>query len=223
MNLAIDRAVEVKIVLEMRKTDNITMRLWLETIENVVGSNGLKSILNYAHLKQFIDSYPPDNDDLDIPLEDLRKFYLALYDLFGHKGARSLQLRVGREFIRIGTEKRPTIAKALKLSTRLVPENMRIRLALQKYADIYDERQPSLIHKPRMEVREEDEYFLLIDKDNFESEGMSSDTPVCNTCVGRLQYTIEWITGRPHQIEEIECRAMGHPFDVFRISKAPQE
>ena len=210
-------------VPEVRKTDNITMRLWLETVENVVGSNGLKSILNYAQLKHFIDSFPPDNDNQEIPLEDLRKFYLALHDLFGQKGARSLQLRIGREFIRIGTEKRPTLAKALRLSTRLVPETKRIQLALQKYADIYDERQPSLTYHPRIEVKEEDEYFLLIDKDNFESEGLSSDVPVCNTCVGRLQYIMEWITGHPHHIEEIECRAMGHPFDIFKISKAPKE
>ena len=208
---------------EVRTTDNITMRLWLETVENVVGSNGLKSILNYAQLKHFIDSFPPDNDNQEIPLEDLRKFYLALHDLFGQKGARSLQLRIGREFVRIGTEKRPTLAKALKLSTRLVPETKRIQLALQKYADVYDERQPSLTYHPRIEVKEEDEYFLLIDKDNFESEGLSSEVPVCNTCVGRLQYIMEWITGHPHKIEEIECRAMGHPFDIFRISKAPKE
>jgi len=210
-------------VPEVRTTDNITMRLWLETVENVVGSNGLKSILNYAQLKHFIDSFPPDNDNQEIPLEDLRKFYLALHDLFGQKGARSLQLRIGREFVRIGTEKRPTLAKALKLSTRLVPETKRIQLALQKYADVYDERQPSLTYHPRIEVKEEDEYFLLIDKDNFESEGLSSEVPVCNTCVGRLQYIMEWITGHPHKIEEIECRAMGHPFDIFRISKAPKE
>lgn len=221
--LAIDRAVEVNIVPEVRKTDNITMRLWLETIENVVGTNGLKSILNYAQLEHFIDSYPPDNDDREIPVEDLRKFYLALHDLFGQKGARSLQLRIGREFIRIGTEKRPTIAKALKLSTRLLPVNKRISMALQKYAEVYDERQPSFIYKPRIEVKEKDEYFLLIDKDNFESEGISSDTPICNTCVGRLQYIMEWITGHPHHIEEIECRAMGHPFDIFKISKAPKK
>lgn len=208
---------------EVRTTDNITMRLWLETVENVVGSNGLKSILNYAQLKHFIDSFPPDNDNQEIPLEDLRKFYLALHDLFGQKGARSLQLRIGREFVRIGTEKRPTLAKALRLSTRLVPETKRIQLALQKYADVYDERQPSLTYHPRIEIKEEDEYFLLIDKDNFESEGLSSDVPVCNTCVGRLQYIMEWITGHPHKIEEIECRAMGHPFDIFRISKAPKE
>jgi predicted hydrocarbon binding protein len=31
---------------------------------------------------------------------------------------------------------------------------------------------------------------------------------------------VEWITGHPHKVEEIECRAMGHPADVFKVAKA---
>ena len=206
-----------------KRTDNITMRLWLETLENVIGSNGLKSILNYGHIQHYIDALPPDNDDLDVPLEDLHSLYVSLLEVFGHRGARSLQLRIGREFIRVGVTKRPTIAKALKLSTRLLPEQKRMKLALEKFAEEYDKRQPSPLYSPRMEVKEEEDCFLLIDKDNFESNGVTSDQPMCATCVGRLQYLIEWITGHPHNVEEIQCRSMGDPVDVFKVSKAPVE
>ncbi len=202
------------------RTDNITMRLWLETLESVIGSNGLKSILNYGHIEQYIDHLPPDNDDLEIPMEDLHCLYVSLLEVFGQKGARSLQLRIGREFIRIGVTKRPTIAKALKLSTRLLPEKTRIKLALEKFAEEYERRQPSPLYSPRLEVKEQEDCFLLIDKDNFESNGVTSDQPMCATCVGRLQYLIEWITGHPHKVEEIQCRSMGDPVDIFRVSKA---
>lgn len=208
---------------EGAKTDNITLRLWLETLESVIGVNGVKSLLNYTHLEKYITSPPPDNDNLDIPLEDLHRLYLSLLELFGRKGARSLQLRIGREFIRIGVTKRPTIAGALKLSTRFIPMQMRISFALKKFADEYDRRQPSPLYSPRLEAREEEDCFLLIDKDNFESEGVTSDTPMCATCVGRLQYLMEWITGHTYDIQEIECRAMGDQFDVFRVPKAPVE
>ncbi|MBU7013341.1 MAG: hypothetical protein HXS52_09230 [Theionarchaea archaeon] len=208
---------------EEAKTDNITLKLWLETLESVIGVNGVKSLLNFAHLEQYITSPPPDNDNLEIPLEDLHGLYLALLELFGRKGARSLQLRIGKEFIRIGVTKRPTISKALKLSTRFVPGKKRISLALGKFAEEYDRRQPSPEYSPRMEVREEETCFLLIDKDNFESKGITSDTPMCATCVGRLQYLMEWITGHTFDIQEIECRAMGDKFDVFRVPKVPVE
>ncbi|MBU7017144.1 MAG: hypothetical protein HXS49_10350 [Theionarchaea archaeon] len=208
---------------EEAKTDNITLRLWLETLESVIGVNGVKSLLNYSHLEKYIESPPPDNDNLDIAVEDLHRLYLALLELFGRKGARSLQLRIGKEFIRIGVTKRPTIAGALKLSTRLLPGQTRISLALKKFAEEYDRRQPSPEYSPRIEIREEEDCFLLIDKDNFESKGITSDTPMCATCVGRLQYLMEWITGHTYDIREIECRAMGDQFDVFRVPKTPVE
>jgi len=214
---------EVIIVPKEGKTDNVTMRLWLETIESVVGPNGLKSILNYGHIERYIDYLPPDNDKLEIPLEDLHSLYISLLELFGQKGARSLQLRIGREFIRIGVTKRPTIAKALKLSTRLLPEQKRMRLALEKFAEEFERRQPSPLYTPRMEVQEEENCFLLVDKDNFESNGVTSEQPMCATCVGRLQYLVEWITGHEHEVKEVECRAMGDLADVFRISKAHKE
>lgn len=206
---------------EERKTDNITMRLWLETLQSILGENGLKSILNFGHIPQYIDSFPPDNDELEVPLEDLHKLYLSLLELFGQKGTRSLQLRIGREFIRIGVGKRPTLAKTLKLSARLLPETKRMRLALEKFAEEFERRQPSLEYTPRMEVKEEEDCILLIDRDSFESNGIQSETPMCATCVGRLQYLMEWITGHPHDVEEAECRAMGGSADVFRISKKP--
>lgn len=215
--------LEVKNVPEERKTDNITMRLWLETLESVLGYNGLRSLLNYGQISEYIDNFPPDNDELDVPLKDLHALYVALLEVFGEKGTRSLQLRIGREFIRIGVTKRPTIAKMLKLSTRILPEKNKIKLALQKFADEFDRRQPSLEYNPRMEVEEKDDCFLLIDKDSFESNGVKSDRPMCATCVGRLEYMLEWITGNKYHIEEVKCRAMGDSCDVFRISKKSQE
>ncbi len=71
------------------------------------------------------------------------------------------------------------------------------------------------------ELREEEDCFLLIEKDWMESEGITSETPVCTVTVCMLQALIEWITGYEYEIEEIQCRAMGHSADVFRISKVP--
>jgi predicted hydrocarbon binding protein len=71
------------------------------------------------------------------------------------------------------------------------------------------------------ELREGEDCFFLIEKDWVESEGRSSEIPVCVLTVGIIQQVLEWITGREYAVEEIECRAMGYPADVFRISKVP--
>ncbi len=205
---------------EERKAENFVMRIYLSTIENIVGSNGLKSILNYAHLEKYIDSMPPSNDRLEIPLKDLQIIFHSLYELFGQKGVRGLQLRVGRENARIGIEGRSSLAKPLMVAARLVPETRRMHLLLQKLVEQSNQIYTFEMEEPPVELRENEDHFLIIHKDRFESEGITSEVPVCNVFVGNIQYAVEWITGHPHRVEEIECRAMGHTTDVFRIEKA---
>jgi predicted hydrocarbon binding protein len=202
---------------------NGVMRASLEGIQDIVGENGLKSILNYSHLGKYIDSFPPNNEELEIPLEDLHTLYLSLKELFGSRGASSIQLRVGRENARRALENRPAMAKSIKVATRLIPEKKKMNLVLQKFAEDVQKNIPSKSDTPYVDVKEEDDCFLLINKTNFESEDITSETSVCNVSVGMLQYIMEWVTGHPHHVEEIECRAMGHPADVFRITKARKE
>jgi predicted hydrocarbon binding protein len=205
---------------EERKTDNFHMRMWLETIQNIIGSNGLNAILNHANLQKYRDDFPPDNDEMEIPLEDVKNLRLSLIDLFGSKGAWGLQLRVGREITRIFVKRRSGMTKAIQLAGRLLPEKKRIQLVLEKYMEQAQKMTPSSLEAARFEFREEEDYFLLIDKDRYESEGMESPTPVCGILVGTFQGMIEWITGHRHKVEEIECRAMGHSADVFRVWKS---
>jgi predicted hydrocarbon binding protein len=206
-------------MLEQRKIENFVMEIYLNTLESIVGSNGLKSILNYAHLEKYIDSIPPNDKRKEIPLRDLQAIFSSLYELFGQRGVRGLQLRVGRENARIGIEGRSSIAKPLMVATRLIPETRRMRLLLEKVVEQSNQVYTSQLGEVPVELQETEDYFLIIHKDRFESEGITSDVPVCNVFVGNLQHTLEWITGYPHKVEEIECRALGHPADVFRIEK----
>ena len=201
--------------------DNLTMRIWLQTLESLVGEGGLHSILNYAHLTKYNHNLPPQNDELEIPADDIRKLVLCLTELFGQKGARVLQLRAGREFIHIGVEETGPVAKALLAAARILPETKRMRLALEKLEEESDKRLPS--KDKRIELREEGDCFIYIDRCCLESKGVVSVQPVCNVTAGLLSALMEWITRHPHEVTEIECRALGHPADVFRIEKSRKE
>ncbi|KYK35124.1 MAG: hypothetical protein AYK19_11215 [Theionarchaea archaeon DG-70-1] len=206
-------------ISEERRTDNLLMRIMLETIQNVVGENGLKSILNYAHLEKYIDNFPPDNDLLEVPAADLHNARLSLIELFGQRGTRGLELRVGREMIRLFLKKRAGVTGILEVVGHLFPESKRMRIGLEKFMEQMEQRHPSPVI-PRLELQEKKDYFLLIDRDFLGSEGVASLEPVCNVYVGMLQHLMERATGHSHEVEEIECRAVGHPADVFKITKA---
>ncbi|MBU7023285.1 MAG: hypothetical protein HXS40_03880 [Theionarchaea archaeon] len=204
---------------EARRVSNYAMRNWLESTESILGVNGLKSVLNHSNLQKYIDNYPPPDYELQISGEDFRRFFDSLMELFGEKGSRSLQLRMGRESVRIDIEKyNQKLVKAILLAARLVPETRKMRLILDRYKEEYERS-----YHDSIDVQENDDHFLVIQKGSFMSEGVTSQVPACAVLVGAIEYSIEWVTGHRHKVEEIECRAMGYPADVFRISKAAEE
>ncbi len=210
-------------MLERRRTNNYSMRIYLETIESIVGAHGLKSILNYARLEKYIDNFPLFDDRLEIPLKDLQDLCWSLLELFGRKGIRSLQLRVGRQIIQKSLETRPWIIKMLLLVRFLIPEQKRMKFALKKLIDAVEKSYPpdlDISNGDRLKLQEKKDCFIIIFKDNWESEEIISQSPVCSVTVGSLEAFVQWVTGHAYDVREIECRAMGHPADVFRISKS---
>lgn len=204
----------------IEKIDNYIFRKWLETLQDIVGKNGLKSILNYAHLEQYIDNFPPDNDELVIPVTHIQELYKAIIDLFGQKGSFGLQFNVGRKVMENLIGGLPAVTIPLKAATKLISKSRKMRLALEKFMDQSLERAPTTMGKDRYELIEEDEYFIFVDRDYEGSQGITADQPICGYLLGMLHFSIEWITGHPHKIEEIECRAMGDPADKFKIWKS---
>ncbi len=206
------------------RIDNFIMRTYLETIESIVGYNGLKSILNYGNLQKYINCFPPPNNEKVIAEEDLRRLYFSLIELFGHKGAYGLQIKVGRENVKRGLAKLPKIARILRIASLFVPESKKIRIGLEKFIETIEKRSiyPSGT-VPILELQEKEDSFILIFRKYWESKGVISLTPVCGILVGTIEALTEWITGHPHQVEEIECAAMGHPADVIKVFKAQAE
>lgn len=209
-------------MLKGRKTDNFSMRIYLETIESIVGPHGLKSILNYAHLQKYIDNFPPLDNNLEVSLEDLQYLCRSLLELFGKRGIRSLQLQVGREIIKKSLETRSFFVKKLFLFRFLIPESLRMKGALHKLVHTIRVRYPPepATKKTYITLQEEKDFFLIIHKNNWESEDIASPSPVCHVTVGALETFVEWVCGHVYPVKEIECRAMGHPADVFQISKS---
>ena len=148
---------------EGRKIDNSSMRIWLETIQDIVGSDGFTTILDHAHLERYSDNLPPANDDVEIPLEDIRNVIRSFIELYGGKDAYALQVRAGHEFVHRGLRTRPGLARVLELAVRVLPEPKRIRAVLEKYAE-ETEKRISSPYVPRVEVKEEEDCFLFVDK-----------------------------------------------------------
>jgi hypothetical protein len=212
-------------MLKGRKTDNFSMRVYLETIQSIVGTHGLKSVLNYAHLETYIDNFPPLNNRLEIPLEDLQHLFHSLLELFGQRGIRSLQMQVGQQIIIKSLEKQSWIIKLMLPVRFLVPERRRLRIGLKKLIEAVEKRYPPSddLQGPQLKLEEGKDGFVIIYGNNWESEDVLSQSPVCHSTAGSIKGFAEWTTGHAYNVREVECRALGNPADVFEISKAYEE
>jgi predicted hydrocarbon binding protein len=205
------------LMVEEKKVANLSMKLWLEAIQAVIGINELESVLSYAHLEKYIGNFPPGDHEMRIPLEDLRNLLLSLYEVAGGRDTHDLQLHIGRERARISVRTQPELAGIVHTAACSVPERKRMRMALEKIKD-----ETERMYKTHIELREEDSSFLCINRSNFESEEVISTIPVCGAFAGILQYTIEQVTENLYHVEEVECRALGHRADVFKIKRVKE-
>jgi len=68
---------------------------FLLSIEDVVGKNGVKTILNIAGQSSMIDNYPPDDMTPGVDIARYSSIIASLDDLYGDRGAQVLALKAG--------------------------------------------------------------------------------------------------------------------------------
>jgi hypothetical protein len=71
-------------------------RIFIESIKEITGKNGVNTILNFANLSSLVDNYPPDNLDRAFDFAHFSMINQALEEIYGTRGGRGLALRVGR-------------------------------------------------------------------------------------------------------------------------------
>ena len=76
---------------------NLIARIYLEAIEDVMGSNGIKALLNLAHMPHLIDNYPPGNLSKAFDFTEFAQLNEAMETMYGPRGGRALSQRAGRK------------------------------------------------------------------------------------------------------------------------------
>ncbi len=86
----------------------------------------------------------------------------------------------------------------MQLAAFLVPEPKKMRIGLEKLIETVVQRSvyPTDEEKnPFLELREEQDCFIIIYRNYWESKNVVSQSPVCGIFVGILDALMEWITG----------------------------
>jgi len=198
---------------------NAALRTLFLAIEQVMGENGIKAVLNFGGLKRFINNYPPNNLAKEVNFTDYGEAQQAVEDFYGPRGARAFMLRIGRASFRYALEEQPAILGLAGLALKLLPHDTRMKLILTRIAHGAKETLNMPAH-----VEETPEHFVYVTEDcpcRYRKRDLK--TPCCYVTVGALMEAMRWATGTEHGVTEFECINVGDSACRYRVEKKATE
>jgi bacteriochlorophyll 4-vinyl reductase len=203
--------------LEPRFYPNLIGRLYLISLEDVMGRNGVNALLNLAGTRHLVNNIPANNLKREFPFTDLTAISKSTETMYGARGARGMELRAGRYAFNLGLKEFGPLLGMADLALKLMPMTMKMKIVLNAVAQTFDRFSDQPTH-----VEERKGQFIYIIEKCPVCWGRHSDKPCCHLAQGILEESLTWVTGgHTFHMEEIECRATGGEHCTFAINKDP--
>ena len=196
---------------------NKMVRIYLSVLEDIMGKNGLNSVLHAARLDRLIDHYPPDDLKREFDFAEFAALNQGLDDTYGPRGGRVFALRGGKASVKAGLEAFGAAVGVSGLALKILPLNAKLRIGLPAMAKIF-----STFSDQVSVVKEEEDHFVYTIERCPVCWGRHSDVAICHGAVGLLQGGVHWVSGgKDFRVVETECKAKGDPDCVFHVYKEP--
>lgn len=192
-------------------------RVILFAFEEVMGKNGLNSILNLASLSSLIGNYPPEDDKRAVPLETLSLLQSTLELGYGPHAGHGLALRAGRVFFSHGLR---TFGPELGLhdtSFRFQPPDLKMMSVLNTLKDFFNRHTDQIVSVNESDIK----IFWQVEHCSL-CWGRQGTEPLCQFTVGMLQEALYWVSGgKFYNVVEETCIAQGDPACLIVIDRIP--
>ncbi len=189
-----------------------------DALEEIMGRNGLNAILNMAGLSQFIDNPPPDVMDKGFDFASISALNRALEEMYGPRGGRGLQLRLGRVLFAQGLANFGALVGASDLAFKVLPLPAKLKAGLPAVAKVFDSLsdQTSFVKDPGG-----DHFHYVIDRCSM-CWGRQVERPGGFIAAGIIEESLRWLSGgRTFRVDQLTCLGMGHEECTFAVYKEP--
>ena len=190
----------------------------LNGLEEIMGRNGLNAILNLAGLSQFIGNPPPDTMDKGFDFTYISALNRALEDMYGPRGGRGLQRRLGRVLFNEGLPSFGALVGVSDLAFRVLPLQARLKAGLPALATVFDSLSDQ---KSRVKDPGGDHYLYIIERCSM-CWGRKVERPGGHIASGIIEEGLRWVSGgRTFRVDQITCMSMGDENCTFHVYKEP--
>jgi predicted hydrocarbon binding protein len=186
-------------------------------MEEILGHKGVTAILKLVNLPEYINNYPPNNQELLFPFEHISLLQSGLDGAYGPRAGRGLSVRVGRACLKYGLREFGTELGLTDLSFRLLPLQAKLKNGSETFAALFNN---STDQRVRLEWNEKYIYWH-IERCPLCWE-RQTEVPCCHLAVGLLQEALFWVSGGKYfEVEEKNCIACGDIACTIVINQAP--
>ncbi len=194
-------------------------RITMEAMEEIMGRNGLNTILRMGKMEQYLDTLPPDNLEKKFDFKDFSQLNIALEDMFGARGGRAMALRAGRKLFSGGLRSFGALAGVGDLAFKVLPLSAKLKVGVPAMANIFTQfsDQISNVHDDGP-----DRIIYTMEKHCALCWGRTTDRAVCFMAQGLLMEGLKWVSGgREFKVDMSTCIAKGDDMARFIIFKEP--
>lgn len=196
---------------------NLIAKIYLEAIEEVMGTNGIKALLNMANMQELIDNFPRGDLAKAFDFADFAHLNEAMEMMYGPRGGRALSLRAGRKAFDQGLKNFGAMVGVADKAFRMLPLKLKMKVGLGAMAKAFSTTSDQISY-----VQEEDDQFIYVIERCPVCWSRHSETPICHAAMGIIQEALSWGSGGlQFKTSEITCIAKGDPTCNFAISKQP--
>jgi len=194
---------------------NSLVRQALVSAQEVMGDNGLNTVLRTCGLDRFIGNLPPNNLEPAIQASQYAKFNEAIEAFYG-RGGKGILRRIGKASFQYGVREQSALLGVAGVALKLLPERQRIKFILNGLADALKKSNPEV----NAWVDESGERLAYIESTCAICHSRHSESPICYLYVGSIGEAVQWATGKDFEIIETHCLAKGDEYCRFEVGES---
>src|ERR1035437_6640025 len=113
-------------------------RVILLAMEEILRHSGVNAVLNLMKLPEYINHYPPYNQDLHFPFEHISSLQVGLEEVYGPRAGRGLAVQVGRACLKYGLREFGPELGLTDLAFRLLPLQTKLKNGSEAFAALFN-------------------------------------------------------------------------------------
>jgi predicted hydrocarbon binding protein len=193
---------------------NSLVRQALVSAQEVMGDNGLNTVLRTCGLERFVGNFPPNDLQPSIQASQYAKFNEAIETFYG-RGGKGILRRIGKASFQYGVREQSALLGVAGMALKLLPERQRIKFILNGMADALKKSNPEV----NAWVDEGNDKLAYVEATCAICHSRHSTDPICHLYLGSVAEAVQWATGKEYVVTETHCLAKGDEYCRFEVGE----